>query len=78
MISDADVARKISDLALSIFRQLDESAAMVQKCCSPDDANSYRKSAGKVIYPIVFDLLEPLYQQHPSLKPPNWDDDVAR
>jgi hypothetical protein len=32
------------------------------------------KAVGKVACRIVFDVLEPLYDQHPELKPPKWDD----
>ena len=73
MISNAGTAKRVSELALNIFRQLDESVAMVQRDCSPEEFVSYRKSVGKVVYPILFDLLDPLYVQHPSLKPANWD-----
>jgi hypothetical protein len=63
MISNADAAEQISELMLDIFRRLDESVTMVQKVCAPEDALQYRKSIGKVIYPVLFDLLEPLYDQ---------------
>ena len=78
MISNADAAKLISELMLDIFRRLDESVTMVQRDCPPDDALQYRKAVGKVIYPILFDLLEPLYAQHPTLSPPNWDAEVAK
>ena len=78
MISNADAAKQISELMHDIFRRLDESVTMVQRDCAPEDALEYRKSVGKVIYPILFDLLEPLYGQHPSLKPSNWDPQSAK
>lgn len=78
MISNADIAKQISELMLDVFRRLDESVTTVQEGCHPDEVVLFRKSVGKVIYPILFDLLEPLYSQHPSLKPPNWDIESAR
>jgi hypothetical protein len=42
--------------------------------CTPEEAAAYQKAAGRVARPIVMDVLEPLYDKHPALKPHNWDD----
>ena len=73
MISNVDVARQISELMLDLFRQIDESVAMVKKTCLPEEAAAYQKAVGRVAGPIVMDVLEPLYNKHPALKPHNWD-----
>lgn len=74
MISDSATAKQISELMLDLFRRVDESVAMVKKACSPEETATYQKAAGRVAGPIVMDVLEPLYKEHPSLKPPNWDE----
>lgn len=74
MISNANVAKQISDLMLDIFRRVDESFAIVRETCTPEEAAAYQKAAGRVAGPIVMDVLEPLYDKHPGLKPHNWDD----
>jgi hypothetical protein len=74
MISNASVAKQISDLMLDLFRRMDESVAMVKETCLPDEAAAYQKAAGRVAGPIAMDVLEPLYAKHPALKPHNWDD----
>jgi hypothetical protein len=74
MISNADTAKLISELMLDIFQRVDESVDMVKKTCSPEYAAAYKKAAGRVVGPIVMDVLEPLYKQNPTLKPSNWDD----
>lgn len=74
MISNANVAKQISDLMLELFRRVDESVAMVRETCTPEEAAAYQKAAGRVVGPIVMDVLEPLYAKHPVLKPHNWDD----
>jgi hypothetical protein len=74
MISSANIAKQISDLMLDLFRRVDESVAMVRETCTPEEAAAYQKAAGRVAGPIVMDVLEPLYDKHPALKPHNWDD----
>ena len=76
MISNTEIAKQVSQLMHDVFRRLDESVEMVKNSCSQDEAASYRKAVGKVIYPILFDVLEPLYKQNPDLRPPNWDDNL--
>jgi hypothetical protein len=74
MISNVDVARQISELMLELFRRVDESVDMVKATCSPEEAAAYQKAAGRVAGPIVMDVLEPLYNKNPMLKPADWDD----
>ncbi len=74
MISDAKVAGQVSELMLEIFRRVDESVAMVKEACPAEEASAYQKAAGRVACPIVMEVLEPLYEKHPGLKPHNWDD----
>lgn len=73
MISNTDIAKRISDLMLDLFRRVDESVAMVKESSPPDEATAYQKAVGTVAGSIVMDVLEPLYEKHPALKPPNWD-----
>jgi len=73
MISNPDIATKISELMLELFRQVDESVAMVKESCSPEEAAAYQTATGRVAGSIVMDVLEPLYEKNPTLKPPNWD-----
>lgn len=74
MISNANVAKQISDLMLDLFRRVDESVAVVRETCTPEETAAYQKAAGRVAGPIVIDVLEPLYDKHPALKPHNWDE----
>ena len=74
MISDENVAKQINDLMLDIFQRVDASCELVKQACPLDEAAAYTKAAGRVVGPIVFDVLESLYDKHPQLKPANWDD----
>ena len=73
MISDSGLAKEISDLMLDIFRRIDESCATVRARCSADEASAYQKAAGRIAAEVVMDVLEPLYEKNPTLKPHNWD-----
>jgi hypothetical protein len=74
MITNAETAKKVSALMLDIFHRLDESIVTVRNNCSSEEAAAYQKAVGRVVGPIVMDVLEPLYEQHPTLKPHNWDE----
>jgi hypothetical protein len=74
MVSDSDAAKRISELMLDMFRRIDESVAVAKTTCSPEDAAAYQKASGRVASSIVMDVLEPLYERHPALKPSNWDE----
>lgn len=74
MISNSELAKQISDLMQDVFVRLDESVTAVRQACPPDEADAYSKAVGRVVGPIVMDVMEPLYDKHPVLKPDNWDD----
>jgi len=70
MVQDELVATKISELMLDIGKRLDASILMVMENCSPQEFNSYRAIVGQLMGEILLEILNPLYSQHPSLKPP--------
>lgn len=70
MIDSSNVAMKISDLMLDYSKEIDRSIAVVRDNCSQDEFKAYRLAAGKVLAEIYLEVLTPLYQKHPELKPP--------
>ena len=72
MIKDAEVASRISELLTNTFNALGESIISVNDRCSPEEAQAYRQKVGDIFYIITFGLLEPIYEEHPELKPPDW------
>lgn len=74
MISNLQIAEKIKDLMLDVFRRVDESVNMVKENCPADEAAAYKKAAGKVAGAVYMDVLEPLYERNPALKPSGWDE----
>lgn len=73
MISNAVIAKQVSDLAHEFELKLQESLERVKEACPPEEYAAYKNATGKVVSRIVFDLLEPLYDRNPTLKPPQWD-----
>lgn len=49
-------------------------AGRVKAACPAEEYAAYKKATGKIVSRIVFDLLEPLYERNPGLKPPQWDE----
>ena len=73
MITNAETARQVRDAMLEVNRKLEESLKAVEESCSSEEYARYKKAVGKVVARLVFDILEPLYEKNPMLKPPNWD-----
>jgi hypothetical protein len=76
MIRNPEAARQVSDLMRDIFDRICSSLKMVEETCNTDEYAAYKKATGRIAAPIVFEVMQPLYKQNPSLKPPNWDDDL--
>jgi hypothetical protein len=74
MVSDSNTAKKISDLISEIERQLAGSLETVQQRCPQEEYRAYKKAVGRVVGALLFEILEPLYEKNPALKPPGWDD----
>lgn len=69
MPADIDIARQISELMLDVSKQVDASVALIQGSCSPEEAANYRRALGRVLGEILLEILNPIYLEHPSLKP---------
>jgi hypothetical protein len=74
MIKSADVAANVSQVLQGTFNALGESMLQVNASCGEAEAALYREKIGDIFYILVFGLLEPLYEEHPRLKPADWDD----
>jgi len=77
MIKNEEVAASVSQVLQDAFNRLGESMLQVNQTCSEAEATVYRQKIGDIFYILVFGLLEPLYQEHPQLKPSDWDDRKA-
>lgn len=73
MLSNNEAAKHVRELMLDVYRLIDESLAIVKETCPPEEAAAYSKAVGKVAGAVLMDVLEPLYEKNPELKPPGWD-----
>jgi hypothetical protein len=73
MLANAKAAKHVSDSMLEICRMIERSLDEVKESCSPGRIRQLLSSGGKVVAAITFDVLEPLYSEHPTLKPSGWD-----
>jgi len=73
MISDATIAKSISDLMLEIGGRLNDSVAEIRAKCSYEEFAIYRKAVGVIMAEILLQILNPLYSRHPSLRPPGFE-----
>lgn len=69
MIKNEIAAGEINTMLLGLSERLNESIRMVQETCDDEDFKIYRRAAGKVMGEILLEVLNPLYEDHPSLKP---------
>lgn len=74
MVEDKDLAASINQKLRSCYQILEESILEVNKQCNEEQAKAYRQKIGSIFSILVFDLMEPLYQAHPELKPPDWEE----
>jgi hypothetical protein len=74
MISDRKTAKQIKELMLEVDHQLEASLEMVQQRCPAEEFKTYKKAVGRVVCKILSEVIEPLYEKNPELKPPGWDE----
>jgi hypothetical protein len=72
MIRNIAVAQRISEMMIEILARLDSSVATVKEECSSEEFEAYRRAVGGILGEMV-EVLNPLYAEHPSLKPPEMD-----
>lgn len=77
MIKHIEKAKQLSDMWLEMFYRIDASCTDIKATVPELEAAAYLKAVSSVTGAIVMDVLEPLYDLHPELKPLNWDDDPA-
>ena len=70
-----ETARKISAIMLDISAKLDESVAIAQSECTDEELVAYRRAVGNVLGEVWDAVLKPLYEAHPTLRPPELDEE---
>jgi hypothetical protein len=70
MIRDVHVAQQISGLMIEFQGRLNNSIFVVEEKCSSLEFKAYRLAVGKIMAEMLLEVMNPLYAEHPSLKPP--------
>jgi hypothetical protein len=70
VVQDEKVAAGISELMLDIAERLNVSLLVVMENCSSEEFVAYRTTVGELMGDILLKVLNPIYLEHPSLKPP--------
>jgi hypothetical protein len=63
-------AKAVSELMLSMGASLDASISAVQSSESDAEFRKYRDSVSKILTTMLLEIMNPLYAEHPGLKPP--------
>ena len=66
----SDVAREISALMLETTEKLDRSVRGMQAQLPASEFGTYGRAVGTILANIIMEVLDPLYAEHPDLKPP--------
>jgi hypothetical protein len=69
VVLDKKTASQVSELMLEYSAKLDQSLKMVMDNCSEQEFKSYRDAVGQLMGVMLLDVMNPIYKQHPDLKP---------
>jgi len=69
MINNEETAQHILNILLRCGADINDSILYVQDNCSNDEFEAYRNAMSKVMSEILFEGLNPIFNQHPQLKP---------
>jgi hypothetical protein len=64
-----DVAEEINKLMLEYGAKLDASVRLVMESGSEAEFEAYRAAVGQIMGTMLLDVMNPIYREHPDLKP---------
>jgi hypothetical protein len=65
-----EIAQQISSLMLEYGAKLDSSVELVMANGSVEAALRYKRAVGKIMGEMLVEIMNPIYAEHPDLKPP--------
>lgn len=69
-----DVADVINRLMVDYGAKLNESVRLVMETSSAEEFETYRTAVGQIMGTMLIDIMNPIYREHPELKPPELED----
>lgn len=73
MITNQQVAGQVSQRVLEVNRLLNDALLVVSEKCPEEEASAFRLAIGQVLGELLLAVINPLYRQHPALKPDGLD-----
>lgn len=70
MIKDREIAAELSKQFLKISGAINDAIIQVQDNCSADEFNEFRRTMARLLDQVYVLGLEPLYEAHPDIAPP--------
>lgn len=64
-----ELAEETSLLALKISADLNQHLFKIKAQCSEAETKQYALATGKVLADMLFEVMNPIYAEHPDLKP---------
>ncbi len=68
-----EFAAEVTKDLIEISARLDKTAGFIKANCSDEEFRTYRHAVGVAMGEIYLAILEPLFKEHPSLIPADWD-----
>jgi hypothetical protein len=62
-------ATKLNEVLVECYFKLHGSIEIVKEHCDDDERKAYCRAVGKVLGYLLLDVLEPMYSEHPDLRP---------
>ena len=70
MIKNRETAVELSNRLLKVSGAINETIILVQKSCPNDEFKEFRLAMGRLVDRLYVLGLEPLYEEHPEIAPP--------
>lgn len=64
------VATQVNKIMLTHQAELSQSMDLVRSSCTNDEVGVYRRALGNVLGYMFTEIMVPIYESHPELKPP--------
>jgi len=68
-----ETAQYVSGLMLRVAGELNDSVARCDEAENGVDSSAYRKSVAHVMQVVLVEILNPIYREHPDLRPEQLD-----
>ena len=66
---NSELAEKTSLLALKVGAELNKHLHEIKNECSSEEFFAFRESTAKIMGELQFGFMNPIYEEHPDLKP---------